>query len=239
VSTPTVRVLAEASEAARHCAETIAEVIERRVATTGRAAVAFSGGSSPNAMFDHLAGLDLPWSRVHVFQVDERFVPLGMADRNLTELRNRLTGPARIPPDHVHPMPVDSDSPHRALATYAAELMGVCGNPPVLDCVHLGLGEDGHTASLFPGDPALEVSGSPLAVSGVHHGHRRMTLTFEVINRSRSRVWLVVGPAKVDALDRLLSGDPTIPASSVEPEHSVIFCDRAARPPGPPRSPRN
>ncbi len=227
---PTIRVLPDSGEAARTCADTIAGVIERRVSAAGRAAVAFSGGSSPGPMFDHLAGLDLPWSRVHVFQVDERFVPQGMADRNLTALQNRLTGPAGIPSDHVHPMPVDSDSPHRALVAYAAELMGVCGNPPVLDCVHLGLGDDGHTASLFPGDPALDVSGAPLAVSGVHHGHRRMTMTLVVLNRSRSRVWLVVGGTKTDALGRMMRGDRSIPASLVETEHSVVFCDRAAWP---------
>ncbi len=230
MSGPALRVLPDAGEAARRCSETIAGVIQRRVSDAGLAAVAFSGGTSPGPMFDHLARLDLPWDRVHVFQVDERMVPLGMVDRNLTDLRNRLTGPAGIPPDHVHPMPVESDSPHRAIVAYAAELMGVCGNPPVLDCVHLGLGDDGHTASLFPGDPVLDVSDRPVAVTEVHNGHRRMTMTLELINRSRSRVWLVVGDTKTQALGRLLGGDRSIPASLVEAEHSVVFCDRAAWP---------
>ncbi len=203
-------------------------MVHAAVRLRGRCAVAFSGGSTPNAMFDALASTRLQWSRVHVFQADERVAAQGHPDRNLTGLRRHLLDQVPIPPSHVHAMSVTASDLSAAARDYAQELRRVCGNPPVLDVVHLGLGEDGHTASLVPGDPVLEVYHRDVAVTGPYQGHCRLTLTYPALNRSRRILWLVAGAAKAAALRQLLDGRPSIPASRISREHALAIADPAA-----------
>jgi 6-phosphogluconolactonase/glucosamine-6-phosphate isomerase/deaminase len=125
-------------------------------------------------------------------------------------------------------MPVESSDLLSATSQYALDLQGVAGSPPALDVVHLGLGPDGHTASLVPGDAVLNVGGADVALTGVYQGRRRMTLTYPMINRARRLIWVVTGSEKAAALQRLLEGDVTIPGGRVRREQAVLFADRAA-----------
>ena len=166
---------------------------------------------------------DVPWDRVDLLQVDERVAPDGGDDRNLTALRESLTAPAR-----VHPMPVERDDLEAAAKRYAATLASVAGSPPVLDLVHLGLGDDGHTASLVPGDPVLDVRDREVAISGPYQGRRRMTLTYPALDRARQVLWLVTGEGKAAMLARLHAGDAAIPAGRVRAVRAAVFADHAA-----------
>jgi 6-phosphogluconolactonase len=164
-----------------------------------------------------------------VFQVDERVAPAGDADRNLTHLKESLLEHAPLRPDQVFAMPVEAEDLNRAAAEYAQTLQRECGSPHfVLDLVHLGLGPDGHTASLVPGDPVLNVRDKDVAVTGPYQGRRRMTLTFPAINRARQIMWVVTGAEKVQMLRRLLHGDTDIPAGRVGREESLVLADAAA-----------
>ena len=125
-------------------------------------------------------------------------------------------------------MPVESADLDEAAARYAQTLVDVAGSPPVLDLVHLGLGSDGHTASLVPGDPVLDVTDADVALTGVYQGRRRMTLTYPVLNRARRVLWLITGEDKAAMLVRLRRGDPAIPAGRVRQDHAVVLADRAA-----------
>ena len=156
-----------------------------------------------------------------IFQVDERVAPPGHPDRNLSELLAALPGEAR--PD-LRPMPVDDPDLDAAAARYAAEL------PERLDLVHLGLGEDGHTASLIPGDPILEVHGPLVAVTGEYQGWRRMTLTYPALARAHEIVWLVTGESKREPLAKLLAGEESIPAARIMNESQLVIADEAAAP---------
>jgi 6-phosphogluconolactonase len=175
-----------------------------------------------------LAGEDVPWQAVHVVQVDERVAPAGDPDRNLTHLYESLLEHAPLRSEQIHAMPVEAAELERAAERYAATLRNIAGSPPVLDLVHLGLGADGHTASLVPGDPVLTVTDADVALTGVYQGRRRMTLTYPILNRSRQVLWVVTGSDKVDALTRLRDADRSIPAGRIQRENAVILADRAA-----------
>jgi len=213
---------------ARRAAAVIADAARAAVASRGRFVMAVSGGHTPWLMLRALAGDALPWSEVHVVQVDERVAPAGDPDRNLTHLRDSLLDHATLAPDHVHPMPVEATDLERAAAQYARTLQEVAASPPVLDLVHLGLGADGHTASLVPGDPVLDVSDADVAVSRPYQGRRRMTLTFPVINRARLILWLVTGGEKAQALVQLRNRDRSIPGARVHQDRALVLADRAA-----------
>jgi 6-phosphogluconolactonase len=180
-------------------------------------------------MLRALAGMaDVPWSSVHVFQVDERIAPAGDTDRNLTHLRESLLDRAPLRPEQVHAMPVEVSDHAVAAVRYAATLREVAGAPPALDLVHLGLGPDGHTASLVPDDPVLGVANADVAITGVYQGHHRMTLTYPTIDRARRILWLVTGAEKAAMLARLRRADPGIPAGCVRQANALVLADRAA-----------
>ena len=223
-----VEILPDADAAARRAATIIAEDARAAVAARGRFTMAVSGGKSPWAMLRELAGMDVPWKDVHVFQVDERVAPAGDPDRNLTHLSNSLLAHAPLPPSQIHAMPVEDGDLESAARTYAMTLESLAGSPPVLDLAHLGLGPDGHTASLVPGDPVLRVTDRDVALTGIYQGRRRMTLTYPVLDRSRRILWLVTGSDKVPAFARLRAGDPTIPAGRVRADAALAIADRAA-----------
>jgi 6-phosphogluconolactonase len=209
-------------------ARLIAAEARQAVAARGRFLMAVSGGKTPWAMLKDLASEDVPWANVHVFQVDERLAPEGDPDRNLTHLHASLLGNAPIPLENIHAMPVNAADPDRGALDYEQTLQAWCGGPPVLDLAHLGLGADGHTASLVPGDPALACRDRDVTLTGVYQGRRRMTLTFPMINRSRRILWLATGVAKVPMIERLMRADPTIPAGHVPQTNAWLLTDTEA-----------
>jgi 6-phosphogluconolactonase len=223
-----VEVLADAEAVAQKGAAIIAAEARAAVAARGRFILAVSGGRTPWVMLRDLAKEEVPWPSVHVVQVDERVAPSGDPDRNLTHLRESLLSHAPLPPEQIYAMPVESLGIENAAASYSQTLRKLAGSPPVIDLVHLGLGPDGHTASLVPGDPVLNVSTSDVAVTGIYQGRRRMTLTFPVIDRSRRILWLVTGGEKAGMLARLRRSDTSIPAGRVRQDHAVILVDCAA-----------
>jgi 6-phosphogluconolactonase len=190
--------------------------------------MAVSGGHTPWLMLRGLASEDVPWESVHLVQVDERVAPAGHPDRNLTHLRESLLEHAPLPPGQLHAMPVELPDLAAAATRYALTLREIAGSPPVLDLVHLGLGPDGHTASLVPADPVLDVTDSDVAPTGVYQGRRRMTLTYPILNRSRRVMWLVTGREKAEMLGRLRAGDESIPAGRVRRDQALVLADRAA-----------
>ena len=213
---------------AREAAKFIAAEARAAVLARGRFLFAVSGGRTPWLMLRALAGEAVPWPEIHLVQVDERVAPEGDPDRNFTHLRESLLTRVPLRAEHVHAMPVDGPDLEAAAESYAQLLQGVAGSPPVLDLVHLGLGPDGHTASLVPGDPVLGVADTDVAVTGVYQGRRRMTLTYPVINRSRRMLWLVTGSEKAGPLVRLRAADPSIPAGRVRQVQALVLADRAA-----------
>ena len=154
--------------------------------------------------------------------------PAGDPDRNLTHLRASLLANAPLPPENIHAMPVEQDDLAAASIAYGQVLQASAGDPPVLDLVHLGLGPDGHTASLVPGDPVLAVDDRFVGTTAPYQGHPRMTLTYPVLNQARQILFVVTGDEKVDALARLVRHDPSIPAGRVRPDSATILADRAA-----------
>ena len=215
-----LEVAPDADAVAGQAASYVAAQARAAVAEHGRFTFAVSGGHTPWAMFAALAKEDMPWADVELFQVDERVAPAGDPDRNLTHLRESIgDAPAR-----VHPMPVNDADLEAAAEAYATVL------PQQFDLVHLGLGPDGHTASLVPGDPVLEVSDALVALTRPYQGHRRMTLTYPALTRADQLLWLVTGADKRDPLARLLAGDETIPAGRVLALRSLVLADSAAAP---------
>ena len=223
-----IRVLADAAAVAAEAAKVIAEEGRGAVAARGRFSVAVSGGQTPWLMLRALAREDLPWPNVCVAQVDERVAPAGHPDRNFTHLRDSLLAHAPLLPENVCAMAVDSPDLEVAAEQYALRLREIAGSPPVLDLVHLGLGPDGHTASLVPGDPVLEVTDEDVALTQPYQGRRRMTLTFPVLNRARRILWVVTGAEKASTLLRLRDGDVGIPAGLVRRDQALVLADRAA-----------
>ncbi|HMP81960.1 MAG TPA: 6-phosphogluconolactonase [Verrucomicrobiota bacterium] len=222
-----IQILPDADTVAAEAAKFIAAQARSTVAARGRFVMAVSGGRTPWQMLRALAREEVPWNGVHIAQVDERVAPAGHTDRNLTHLRESLSQ-AAIDPDHVHAMPVEELDLDKAADSYAKSLQQIAGAPPVLDLVHLGLGADGHTASLIPGDPVLEVSDRDVAMTGVYQGRRRMTLTYPLINRAACVLWVVTGAEKREMLTRLRDGDDSIPGGRISRDGVLVLADRAA-----------
>jgi 6-phosphogluconolactonase len=219
----TIDVLPDAEAVAHRAAEYVARAARDAVADHGRFTFAVSGGRTPWAMFSDLAEEEVPWKSCQIYQADERVAPYGDPDRNLTHLL------ASLPPEgdaEVHAMPCEEPDIESAAERYAESL------PEMFDLVHLGLGPDGHTASLVPGDPVLDITDHAVGVTSEYQGRRRMTLTYEGIARAREVLFLVTGADKVDALRKLRSGDTSIPAARIEVDAIHIIADKAAAPNG-------
>ena len=213
-----LEVVADPAAVAQRGAEVIADRARSAVDDQGAFTLAVSGGHTPLAMFAALGELDLPWDAISIYQVDERIAPAGDDERNLTHLMASLPAPAR---KRVIPMPVEAPEVTAAAAEYAAAL-------PALDLVHLGIGDDGHTASLVPGDPVLDVVDRAVAVTGEYRGRRRMTLTYPPIDSAAEVLWIVAGADKRDPVAKLLAHDPSVPAGRVAAKRMLVLADRAA-----------
>lgn len=223
-----LELLPDAATAARRAASLIAEHAREALRERGRFLLALSGGSTPLPMFDALAREPLPSEGIELFQVDERVAPEGDAARNWTHIEQRLATPTGLSAAQLHPMPAAMEQPEAAAEAYARMLEERAGRPPILDLVHLGLGNDGHTASLFPGDAAIDIDQHWTTATGDHNGHRRITLTLPVLSGARSILWLVCGADKAPMLARLLAADAGIPAGRVSQASARIIADEAA-----------
>jgi len=223
-----IEVMADDESAARRAAAIIAEEAWASTAARGKFILAVSGGHTPWVMLRQLANERLPWRAIRIVQVDERVAPSGHPDRNLTHIRESLLDRAPLQSEQIHAMPVESSELESAAAHYAESLLEIAGAPPVLDLVHLGLGPDGHTASLIPGDPVLETENQDVALTGTYQGRRRMTLTYPILNRARRILWVATGSEKAEMVKRLLEGDPSIPAGLVSRDHATLVADSAA-----------
>lgn len=226
-----IEVLANDDAVAKAAAVVIAAAAQEAVAARGIFTLAVSGGKTPWAMLRDLASEEVPWSQLHVFQIDERIAPEGDPDRNLTHLHESLLGNAPIPKENIHAMPVNAMNPVEGAREYERTLQELCGNPPVLDMAHLGLGPDGHTASLVPNDPVLEVTDRDVALTdpvNLYQNRRRMTLTYPMINRSRKILWLATGAAKIPMIVRLKAADHSIPGGRITQNDALLLTDTAA-----------
>jgi len=218
-SAPTrvIEVLPGEDVVARRAADVVAASAREAIDARGRFTFAVSGGRTPWAMFRDLADEDVPWGKVGIWQVDERIAPDGDADRNLTSLLPMIPSEADL-----RPMPVTEADLEAAAARYAGSL------PNVFDLVHLGMGDDGHTASLVPDDPVLDVTDRDVAVTGEYRGLRRMTVTYRVLDRARRVLWLIDGDDKTAMVPRLIAGDRSIPAGRVATAEQLVVVDAAA-----------
>ena len=224
----TFDVFDDADAVARAAAARISADARAAVSTRGRFLIAVSGGHTPWIMLRALADEDVPWQGVHVMQVDERVAPSGHADRNLTHLYESLVQHVPLGAGQIHAMPVERIELGAAAIQYATDLRAIAGSPAVLDLIHLGLGADGHTASLVPGDPVLDVTDRDVAVTRLYQGRRRMTVTYPVLERARRVLWVVTGADKAAMLQRLRDGDVSIPAGRVRREQALVLADREA-----------
>jgi 6-phosphogluconolactonase len=223
-----IQVFVDANIVAREAAKVIAFEARLAVAARGRFTIAVSGGKTPWQMLRDLADEEIPWTGIHVFQVDERIAPPGNPDRNLTHLHESLLLHATLRPEQIHAMPVEENNLEAAARNYFDTLQKIAGSPPVLDLVHLGLGSDGHTASLIPGDPVLNVADADIALTGIYQKRRRMTLTYPLLNRARRILWVATGAEKIEMLARLRDGDVSIPAGRIRRDNALVLADRAA-----------
>jgi 6-phosphogluconolactonase len=223
-----IDVVADDAMVAQQAAQVIAAEARTAMAARGVFLLAVSGGRTPWLMLQHLAKEDVSWKNVHLFQVDERVAPAGHVDRNFTHIRASLLELVPLPAGQVHAMPVEESDLETAARQYALTLQQIAGTPPVLDLVHLGLGPDGHTASLVPADPVLGITDADVAATGIYQGRRRLTLTYPLLNRSRNILWVVTGSEKAGMLVRLRAADRSIPAGRVRQEQALALVDQAA-----------
>jgi 6-phosphogluconolactonase len=222
-----IEVLPDADAVAARGAELLAAYLEEDAARGG-ATLALSGGRTPQSVFERLAALDLPWARVAVFQVDERIAPANHPDRNRMHAAAALRAQIEAHPTTFRWMPVEEPNLDAAARRYADVLRAAAGSPPALGTVHLGLGADGHTASLFPGSPLVAERKRDVVVTEPYQGRRRMTLTLPVLNRARRILWIVTGDDKRTALAGLVAGDDRVVGSRVRRDGALVLADAAA-----------
>lgn len=214
-----------------------ADFVEARIAANaGRIALCLTGGTTPECMYKLLAKRALPWQRIHIFWGDERFVPTGDPLSNARMARHALIDQVPIPSAHVHMIPTATSSPKESAALYEAELKRFYGadtlDParPLFDLVLNGMGDDGHTASLFPGAPSLDERGKWVVAAepGMEPRVPRVTLTFPVLESCRAALFMVSGFGKKAALKKVLAGED-LPAARLKPQGPLTwFVDKAA-----------
>ncbi len=217
--------LADTRSVAVRCADIITQNMLAAIEERGQFTIAFSGGSTPLPLFQRLAEISLPWHKTQIFQVDERLAPQGDNNRNFTHLKEHLLDHITIDPSHIHPMPVIQLPEESMAADYEKLLITHAGQPPRLDLAHLGIGQDGHTASLIPQDPILNNAGSYVAMSGDYNGFKRLSLTYSALNNARRLLWQITGSDKKPVLGQLVSGETAIPAGRVVRDQAIIVTD--------------
>ena len=223
-----IEIFPDAALVARAAAVFIAAESRAAIAARGRFVAALSGGATPWLMLRALGDEEVQWDAIEIIQVDERVAPAGDPERNLTHLHENVLAHTPLRPEQIHAMPVESQDLETAATQYAQTIADLAGSPSVLDLAHLGLGADGHTASLVPGDPVLYVTEADVALTRPYQDRRRMTLTYPILNRARRVLWLVTGMEKAAMLHRLRDGDLSIPAGRVRRDTALIFADRGA-----------
>jgi 6-phosphogluconolactonase len=223
-----IEVLDNADLVAIKAASIIAEEARKAVTLRGCFIFAVSGGKTPWKMLRALTDEDVPWERMHIVQVDERLAPEGHPDRNMTHLRESLIGHAPILPERIHAMQMEEKDPEAAAASYSRTIREIAGSSGIIDLIHLGLGPDGHTASLIPGDPVLDITDQDVALTVIYHGRQRLTLTYPIINRARKILWLITGSEKNEMFQRLIDSDLSIPAGRISQEHAMVLADKDA-----------
>ena len=223
-----IEVLDNADMVARKAASIIAGEARKAIASRGQFTLAVSGGKTPWKMLRALTDEDVPWEGMHILQVDERLAPEGHPDRNMTHLLESLTGVIPLLVGRIHAMPVEEEDPEAAAASYAQTIREIAGSPAIIDLIHLGLGPDGHTASLIPGDTVLDMTSRDVALTGIYQGRQRLTLTFPIINRAGRILWMITGSEKSEMLKRLLDSDLSIPAGRVSQENAIVLADEDA-----------
>lgn len=223
-----IRTFQSSSEVAKEAALYIADRIRENIAKKGFFAMAMSGGRTPWEMIKHLATENLPWEKVFLFQVDERIAPDGHQDRNLTQLFNTIQETSLMTRLNIFPMHVIAEDLDEACEDYADHIRRITETGK-LDLVHLGIGTDGHTASLIPGDSVLETHDREVALTdNPYQGRKRMTLTYPIINRAEKILWVVTGEEKAEMLSRLLHQDQTIPAGKIAQQQAILLTEESA-----------
>jgi 6-phosphogluconolactonase len=223
-----IEIFADVAAVAEAAAAFVAAESRTAFADRGSFVAALSGGTTPWLMLRALTLAEVRWDAVQFVQTDERVAPAGDPDRNLTHLHEMLLAETSLRTEQIHAMPVERQDLEAAAAQYAQTIAALAGSPSVLDLAHLGLGADGHTASLVPGDPVLNVTEADVALTGIFQNRRRMTLTYPILNRARRVLWLVTGEEKAKTLQRLQAGDLSIPAGRIRRDRAVVFADHAA-----------
>ena len=220
-----IEVLNNPDMVAQKAASIIAREAREAVALRGCFIIAVSGGKTPWKMLRALADENVPWEGIHILQVDERLAPYGHPDRNMTHLRESLSSVVPLLAGRIHAMPVEENDPEAAADSYAQTIREIAGSPAIIDLIHLGLGPDGHTASLIPGDPVLEVNNKDVALTGIYQGRQRLTLTYPIINRAGRILWVITGSEKSEMLKRLTDNDLSIPAGRVSQDNAIVLAD--------------
>jgi 6-phosphogluconolactonase len=223
-----IHIYKNAERVAQEAAKRIAEMARQDIAGRGRFVMAVSGGKTPWQMLRALGQENIPWKNIHILQVDERVAPAGDPDRNLTYLCESLLEFAPINPEQIYAMPVEENDLDAAAKEYIRTIQEIAGTPPVLDLIHLGMGADGHTASLVPGDQVLKIMDTDVSLTGPYLGRRRMTLTYPVINRARRVLWMITGGGKFEMFKRFIGGDESIPAGRINKSHAIVIADEEA-----------
>ena len=217
-----------ADQVAEKAAAYLEQLIRETLTQKKTFSMAISGGRTPWEMLKTLSKASLPWQRVNLFQVDERVAPDGHADRNLTQLFQAIEGSPLVTRLRIFPMPVTAEDLHAACQEYA-QLIQEITEGERLDLIHLGMGSDGHTASLVPGDGVLEVNDRDVACTEqLYQGRIRMTLTYPLLNSAKRILWIVTGAEKQEMVQRLLKQDSSIPAGSVNQANALLMADQAA-----------
>lgn len=223
-----IKIFQNSEEVANQAALLIAEMIREKIAEKGFFTLAISGGRTPWEMIKILAKEKLPWEKVHLFQVDERVAPDGNPDRNLTQLFQTIQETRLMTRLNIFHMPVLAHDLENACAEYAHHIQEVTQSGK-LDLIHLGLGADGHTASLIPGDSVCDILDRDVAMTArPYQGRDRMTLTYPLINRAEKILWIVTGEEKAEMLKRLVDQDPEIPAGKIAQNQAIIYADTPA-----------